>query len=71
MKDREAPGARHAATISRFSTSGHILWCMPFLAFCSAPSKLLESAWTKIDDVHRLSLFAHPESVALNSSLEK
>jgi hypothetical protein len=36
------------------------------LAIVVHGTELLEGAWTKIDDLRRLNLFAHAESVALH-----
>ena len=61
--DTEAPrGTEFLFNPNRFNVAISRAEC---LAIVVHGAELLEGAWTKIDDLRRLNLFAHAESVAL------
>jgi predicted RecB family nuclease len=65
-KGVEAPrGTEFLFNPNRFNVAISRAQC---LALVVHGAQLLEGAWTKIDDLRRLNLFAHAESIALNRS---
>ncbi|UGA43034.1 TM0106 family RecB-like putative nuclease [Bradyrhizobium quebecense] len=63
-KGVEAPrGTEFLFNPNRFNVAVSRAQC---LALVVHGAQLLEGAWTKIDDLRRLNLFAHAESIALN-----
>jgi uncharacterized protein len=64
----EAPrGTEFLFNPNRFNVAVSRAQC---LALVVHGAELLEGAWTKIDDLRRLNLFAHAESIALRTSVE-
>ena len=67
-KGVEAPrGTEFLFNPNRFNVAVSRAQC---LALVVHGAELLEGAWTKIDDLYRLNLFAHAESIALSPAVE-
>ena len=67
-KGVEAPrGTEFLFNPNRFNVAVSRAQC---LALVVHGAELLEGAWTKIDDLRRLNLFAHAEAIALQSTLQ-
>jgi hypothetical protein len=56
------PECRDDAIQNYVAPNGTVSW-----KYIVHASELLEGAWTKIDDLRRLNLFAHAETVALQA----